>query len=181
MNDTSPIAASIRAWAARRHLTEHHLERWLALPGADAAALLALAEELHLRTGQLSSTLDLLEEIALRERRTISEVLGADELQRAVRGHGSAPSRASATLAKLRELRYPQLTATLNQINAEVAELKLPSDLHLLLPKNLSSDEFKIELTVRSASQLEAALRALEERRPKLERIIELLGGEHEI
>ncbi|MFI5353934.1 MAG: hypothetical protein ACHQZS_13360, partial [Candidatus Binatales bacterium] len=59
--------------------------------------------------------------------------------------------------------------------------LRLPSNLHLLLPKDLSSDELKIQLTVRSASQLEAALRALEERKPKLARILELLGGEHEL
>jgi hypothetical protein len=181
MNDTSPTAVSIRAWASRRHLPQSHLERWLALAEADAAALLALAEELHLRTGQLASTLELLEEIVLRERRTISAILAADDIRRAARGQGSAPARASAMLAKLRALRYPHLTAALNQINAEIAGLKLPSELHLLLPKDLSSDEFKIELTVRSAAQLEAALRALEERRPKLVRIIELLGGEHEV
>ncbi len=181
MIETSPTAAAIRAWAARRHLAEIHLERWLALEEPDAGALLAVAEELRLRTGQLASALELLGEIALRERQTFGSIIGGDEVRRIVRGPGSAPGRARALLDKLRALRYPRLTATLDRINAEVAELRLPSDLRLLLPKDLSSDELKIQLTVRSASQLEAALRGLEERRPKLARILELLGGEHEL
>jgi hypothetical protein len=181
MIETSPTAAAIRAWATRRHLPESHLERWLALEEPDAGALLAVAEELHLRTGQLASVLELLEEIALRERQTIGAILAGDEFRRIVRGQGSAPGRASSLLEKLRALRYPRLTSTLNRIDAEVADLRLPSNLHLLLPKDLSSDELKIQLTVRSASQLEAALRALEERKPKLARILELLGGEHEL
>jgi len=181
MNDSSPTAEAIRAWAARRHLSASHLERWLALEEPDAAALLTVAEILHLRTGQLAAALELLGEIALRERQSVAAILAASDIRRAVEGQGSAPARASALLAKLRAIRYPQLTAALSRINAEVAELRLPSDLHLLLPKDLSSDELTIQLTVRSAPQLEAALRALEERRPKLARIIELLGGEHEL
>lgn len=181
MIGTCPTAAAIRAWAARRHLAESHLERWLALEEPDGGALLAVAEELHLRTGQLATLLELLEEIALRERQTIGAILAGDEVRRIVRGQGSAPGRASSLLEKLRVMRYPRLTATLNRISAEVADLGLPSNLRLLLPKDLSSDELKIQLTVRSASQLEAALRALEERKPKLARILELLGGEHEL
>jgi len=181
MIETSPTAAAIRAWAARRHLPETHLERWLAFDEADAAALMAVAEELHLRTGQLASALELLEESAIRERQTIGVILAGDEVRRIVKGPGSAPGRARSLIEKLRALRYPRLTSTLNRINAEVADLRLPSNLHLLLPKDLSSDELKIQLTLRSASQLEAALRALEERKPKLARILELLGGEHEL
>ncbi len=181
MIETSPTAAAISAWAARRHLPRTHLERWLALAEADAASILAVAEELRLRTGQLASALELLEEIALRERQTIGAILADDDVRRIIKGQGSAPGRASRLLEKLRALRYPRLTSTLNRIGAEVAGLGLPGNLRLLLPKDLSSDELRIQLTVRSASQLESAIRALEERRPKLARILELLGGEHEL
>jgi len=176
MNNPS-TADAIRAWAARRHLGANHLERWLALEDISAAALLAVAEKLHLRTGQLTITLELLQEIALREHRTVAEIIASSDIRRVIDRQDSAPARASAMLAKLRTMRYPQLTATLNRINSEIAEMKLPSDLHLLLPKDLNSDEFKIELTVRSESQLDAALRALEARKPQLARIIGLLGG----
>jgi hypothetical protein len=173
----APTADAIRAWAARRHVSASHLERWLALEDAGAAALLSIADKLHLRTGQLAAALGLLEEIALRERKTVAEILGSSDIGRIIANQDSAPARAGALLAKLRAMRYPQLAAALMRINSEIAKMKLPADLHLLLPKDLNSDEFKIELTVRSASQLEGAIRALQERRPGLTRIIELLGG----
>jgi len=181
MIETSPTAAAIRVWAARRHLPETHLERWLALDEADAGALMGVAEELHLRTGQLASALELLEEIAIREHRTIGSILADNNVRRITKSPGSAPGRARSLLEKLRAMRYPRLTSTLNRINAEVADLKLPSNLHLLLPKDLSSDELTIQLTLRSPSQLEAAIRALDERKPKLARILELMCGEHEL
>jgi len=181
MIETSPTAAAIRSWAARRYLPETNLERWLVLEDSDGAALLEVAEALRLRTGQLANALELLEEIALRERRTIGSILAGNDISRIVKGAGSAPGRARSFLEKLRALRYPRLTSALERIKAEVGDLRLPSHVRVLLPRDLSSDELKIQLTVRSAAELEAAMAALEERKSKLVRIIELLGGEHEL
>jgi len=55
---------AIRKWAAARHLPEAHLDRWLALAPEDRSALMELAEALRLRTGQLLTAFELLEEIA---------------------------------------------------------------------------------------------------------------------
>ncbi len=181
MVETSPTVAAIRAWAERRYLPQTHLERWLALKESDAAALLEVAEALRLRTGQLANALDLLEEIALREGLTIGSILAGNDISRIVKGAGSAPGRARSFLEKLRAIRYPRLTSAVERIKAEVADLKLPGQGRVLLPKDLSSDELKIQLKVHSAAELEATMAALEERKSKLMRIIELLGGEHEL
>src|SRR5579863_1028455 len=86
------IDAEIRVTAAQRRLPAAHLERWLAMDHASRCALLAFARKLRLRTGQLVSALDLLEEIAVRERTTVGEVLGRDEIRRIADAPGSAPA-----------------------------------------------------------------------------------------
>src|SRR5581483_1773775 len=57
-------AAAIRRWAADKRLPEPALARWLALEEPARAALLALASELRLRTAQLATALELVDEIA---------------------------------------------------------------------------------------------------------------------
>src|SRR5258708_39406352 len=88
------IDDAIREWATERHLPDAHLVRWLALAPEDRAALLEVVERLHLRTGQLVSAFEVLEEIALRERITIATVIVSDEIRRIADGAGSAPGRA---------------------------------------------------------------------------------------
>src|SRR5579863_316479 len=90
------IEAEIRNIAAQRRLPKTHLERWLAMDDASRGAFLTLARKLGLRTGQIVSALELLEEIAVREKITAAEVIGRDEIRRAADARGSAPARASA-------------------------------------------------------------------------------------
>src|SRR5579885_3661925 len=58
---------TLRAWAVQHHLPPAAVERWLQMGESDALAMLAVAQELRLRTGQLLTALDLLEEIGVRE------------------------------------------------------------------------------------------------------------------
>lgn len=62
-----------------------------------------------------------------------------------------------------------------------VAQARLPVTIALLLPKDLSSDEVRIQLSVRTAEELRTALGALEENAELLARIIRLLGGEDDV
>jgi len=48
----------------------------------------------------------------------------------------------------------------------------------MLLPKDLSSDELRIQLSLRSADDLRDALRALEQRADAIAQIAAILGGE---
>ena len=74
------IGIRIRAWAETRRLPHTHLARWLALDQQDSAAVLALADHLRLRTGQFISALEMIEEIAVRDRATVAAVLALSAL-----------------------------------------------------------------------------------------------------
>ena len=64
------IDAQIRMLAAERRLPPSHLARWLAMDPASRAAMLDIARVIRLRTGQLMTALETLEEIGLRGRDT---------------------------------------------------------------------------------------------------------------
>jgi hypothetical protein len=77
----------------------------------------------------------------------------------------------------LRALRYPLLKKMQEQLRSEVSALKLPRGISIDLPKDLGSDELTVSLRVRSAIELAKLLDLLDQSRPGLTRIIEMLGG----
>jgi len=176
MNDDD-IAQAVRAWAELRHLDRAHLDRWLALDAYSAAAVLDAAGRLRLRVGQLQGALEMLEEIALVDGAQVSAVLARAPLKRILEGVGPAPARARAFVDELRAMRFPRLGRALEQMKAEVAALKLPRMVAVVLPKDLASDELRIEIRVRNGTELRESLRALEEKADGVERILDLLGG----
>ena len=177
MKDDEEIDAEIRTLAQDRRLPDSHLERWLAMDPASRGSLLTHAQHLGLRTGQLVSALELLEEIAVRERITVAEILSRDEIRRIADAPGSAPSRASAFIETLRRTRFPRLRKMQERLRAEIAALKLPRGLSLDLPRQLGSDELTVSLRVRSADELSKLVAALNRSSAGLARIFELLGG----
>ena len=171
------IAKAVRAWAEPRHLDRAHLERWLELDAYSAAAILDAASRLRLRVGQLQGALEMLEEIALVDKTQVSAVLARAPLKRILEGVGPAPARARAFVDELRALRFPRLGRALEQMKAEVAALKLPRTVAVALPKDLGSDELRIEIRARSGTEFRDSLRALEKKADAVERILDLLGG----
>jgi len=181
LNDDQDYRSAVRAWAAEHHVPEAALERWLTLGEPGAMALLSVACDLRLRTGQFLSALETLVEIGVRERQGTAAILARDELRAVLRRGGSRPERASAFIDKLRELRYPRLTRTRAKLEAALAAMRLPRGLTVVLPKDLSSDEVMIGLTVRTPAELENLLEALKGRADKLKALLEALGGSDEI
>jgi len=171
------IAKAVRAWTEPRHLDRAHLEQWLALDSSSAASLLDAASRLRLRVGQLQGALGMLEEIALVEGTQVSAVLARAPLKRILEGAGPAPARARAFVDELRSMRFPRLGRALEQMKTEVAALKLPRMVALALPKDLGSDEVRIEIRVRSGTELRESLQALADTAQGVERILDLLGG----
>ncbi|HYK64210.1 MAG TPA: hypothetical protein VEY94_04640 [Patescibacteria group bacterium] len=169
--------AQIRELAAARRLPDSHLVRWLKMDAASRAAFLDIARVLRLRTGQIVTALDTLDEIAVREGASVAAILERREIRRIADGSGSAPSRASALLEALRALRYPRLRQTQEQLRAQIAELKLPRGISIDLPKDLGSDEVTVSLRVRSGAELTRLVEALQHLGPGLTRVIETLGG----
>jgi hypothetical protein len=174
---TADIDQQIRAIAAERRLPSSHLARWLAMDPPSRAAMLDISRTLRLRTGQLVTALDTLDEISVREHVTIASILDRSEIRRIANGTGSTPSRASALVEALRTLRYPLLKRMQEQLRSEVSALKLPRGISIDLPQELGSDELTVSLRVRSGADLAHLLQALDKRRTGLTRIIEMLGG----
>jgi hypothetical protein len=173
-------SSGIRELAAERRLPATHLARWLAMDNASRTAMLDIACRLRLRTGQLVTAIETLEEIAVRDGVTVAHILDRPEVRRPADGPGSTPSRASALLEQLRALRYPRLRKMQEQLRSDLAALKLPRGVSVDLPKDLGSDELTVSLRVRSADELARLLEALEHSRTGLTRIIEMLSGKRE-
>ena len=167
----------IREIAAQKKLPATYLARWLALDAASRARLLEIAESLKLRTGQIAAALDLLDQISVRDQITIVEILDRPEIQRMLKSAGSTPGRASALVEELRTMRYPQMRAMQSRLEAEIAALKLPRKIAVVLPRDLASDELTISLSVHSGAEFERMLEALEQKKAGLIRVIEMLGG----
>jgi hypothetical protein len=180
-------ADAIRQWAAERRLPDAHLRRWLALADDDRAALLELAGTLRMRTGQFVIAFELLEEIALRERAingsiekvevTIAAVVARREIRRILDGAGSAPGRARELIEALRAIRFPRLKRAADRLAAEIAALRLPSGVRVILPRELSSDEVTIEISAHSGAKLEYLIDSVAAVRAGLGRIADLIGG----
>ena len=168
---------AIRKWAAARHLPEAHLDRWLALAPEDRSALMELAEALRLRTGQLLTAFELLEEIALRERTTIAAVVACREVKRIHDGAGSAPGRARELLDTLRLKRFPRLQKMTERLASEVAALGLPGGIKVVLPRELASDEVMIEIHAHGGADLQLLIDAVAQARTDLGRIADLTVG----
>jgi len=175
--NTEHVDAQIRDLAATRRLPGSHLTRWLKMDAESRAALLEAARSLRLRTGQIVTAIDMLEEIVVREHLSIAAILERPELRRIANSSGSAPSRASALLEAIRALRYPRLKQMQELLRSEVSALKLPRGISIDLPKDLGSDEVTVSVRVRSGAELTRLLGALERSRPELTRIVEMLGG----
>ncbi|MGO9059757.1 MAG: hypothetical protein ACLQU2_20610 [Candidatus Binataceae bacterium] len=181
MSDEPSYGGAVRAWADEHHVSATAVERWLMLGEAGALALLSVAEDLRLRTGQLLNTLEMLGEISVREGQEAAAILARGEFRTALKGSGSRPERASAFIDKLRELRYPRLARLRTKLEAALTAMRLPHGLTVVLPKDLSSDEVMIRLTVRTPAELENLLDALRKRTEEIKALLEALGGSDEI
>jgi predicted NBD/HSP70 family sugar kinase len=168
------IDDAIRRWATERHLPDAHLMRWLALAPEDRTALLGVAERLHLRTGQLVVAFEVLEEIAVRERITIATIIASDEIRVIIEGGGSTPGRARYLLDTLRAKRFPRLHRMTTRLANEIAALGLPGGIRVVLPKDLSSDEVRIEICARGGADMLRLIDAVANLRAGLGRIADL-------
>ena len=171
-------AAAIRACAANRHLDDAHTEKWLAMLTPSRMAILDYAERLNLRTGQLVKAIDLLDEIEIREGIAPADVLAREDFRAICTKQGSGPWRAAAFIAELRKLRFPRLREATERLSAEIASLKLPSGVRVALPKDLGSDELAIQISARTAAEMEKLIDAIAEKKSALVRIANLLGGD---
>ena len=173
-------AAAIRASAASHHLPEFHTEKWLAMATPSRMGLLDVAERLKLRTGQLIAAIDLLDEIEIREGLSPAETLKRADVQRTFALKGSGPWRAAAFIEALRAIRFPRLRDAIERLSSEVAALKLPPGVLVVLPKDLGSDELMLQMSARTAEELDKLIDAIAAKKPGLVRVAKMIGGDEQ-
>jgi hypothetical protein len=167
----------LRLWADAKALPPAHLQRWLALDEPGRGRLLDLAQDLKMRGGQCVAALSLLEEIAIREGQTIGEILDHPSLRRIFSSAGSGPGRARKLLDELRTLRYPRLKRAAARLAGEVAAIKLPPGIKVTLPRDLASDEVRVEIIARGSCEMAHLLGSLTAKASELVRLVAMLGG----
>ena len=172
---------AIRALAERRRLPDAYLARWLAMDPDSREALRKIAEGLKLRTGQLANAIELLDEIGVREKERAAEILARDSVRLAAAAAGSAPSRAAAFIGALRAIRFPRLQRAMERMTAELAALRLPVGIDVVLPKDLHSDELMIRIRAKTGHEMQKLIESLAERKSELCRLAEMLSGDDEI
>jgi hypothetical protein len=168
----------LRRWADAKALPPAYMEKWLALDGASRTRLLEIAESLKMRTGQFITTFALLEEVAVRESQSVGEILACPSLRRVLDSAGSGPGRARALLDELRTLRYPRLKRASQRLAEEVAAIKPPPGVKIVLPRDLASDEVRVEIVAHGRAEMEELLAWLKTKSGKVVRLAAMLGGE---
>jgi hypothetical protein len=98
-------------------------------------------------------------------------------MRRIVDGTGSGPGRARELLDTLHAIRFPLLKRAADRLAAEIAALGLPAGIKVVLPKELSSDEVRIQISAHGGAELERLIDSMATARAGLGRIADLIGG----
>jgi hypothetical protein len=146
--------SEIRAYAREKGFHPQTLQRWLAWPDNDRAALRDLANSLKPSENHLRDMMDWLEEIALRDRIAISEILSSKTIE----DFKTDPRRGRADRLKqikeqIRRLRYPRLAATEEEIRMRIQSLKVHPEIRLSVPAGLEGGRLQVEFSAASAGE----------------------------
>ena len=175
--NSAEVDRRIRRWANAKALPPADVRKWLSLDEGGQTQLLEIAENLKMHTGQFIAALALLEEIALREGQDVGEILACPSLRRVLDSAGSGPGRARALLNELRALRYPQLKHASERLAEGVAAIKLPPGIRIILPRDLASDEVRVEIVAHGSAEMEQLLSCLKAKSSEIVGLAAMLGG----
>ena len=120
-----------------------------------SAALCRLALALKIGENHLRDLMDWLEEIALRDGRTIDAILA----DRVIVDIQTDPRLGRADMLKrikeeVRRKRFPRLAQTEDALRARIAELKLPLEITLSAPIGLEGGRLRVEFSAASQQEL---------------------------
>lgn len=162
----APFALSdqVAVYARDKHLSPSTLARWQAWPEEDQAALLALARELQLNENHLRDFLDWLEEIAMRDRCRVADILNAPTIQHPLTAHTARSEKLKGVKEALRKIRYPRLSRLQADLQAAVKALDLGRQVRISFPPALEGDAITVTLTARNVRELADCLTRLHRR-----------------
>jgi hypothetical protein len=175
--NSAEVDRRLRRWANAKALPPAYLQKWLAVGEPGRTQLLEIAESLKMHTGQFIAAFALIEEIAIREAQDVGEILACPSLSRVLNSAGSGPGRARALLDELRKLRYPRLKRAAERLAEEVAAIKLPAGIKIVLPRDLASDELRLEMVAHGSAEMERLLACLTAKSSVIVGLAAMLGG----
>jgi hypothetical protein len=171
----------IRQYAQEKRFHPSILERWLSWSEADKDALLGLALAIKAGENHVRDLIDWLEEISLRDRVAIREIL-ASQLISAVE---TDPRLGRADKLKrvkdqIRRLRFPRLSATEDRIRGRIRDLSLKPPINLTVPAGLEGGRLHVEFHVSNRREMELMISQLAKaaENPAMAEIFALLAGE---
>jgi hypothetical protein len=174
--------ATIREYAERRGFHPQTLERWLGWEEDACNALGALAIGLKASENHVRDIMDWLEEIALRDKIGIQEILSRREIDN-IRTHprlGSA-DKLKRIKVQLRRWRFPRLAVIEDSLAADIKALGLPAAIRLSTPPGLEGGRLKAEFEAATAGELKELTGRLREAAASeiMARIFAILAGKH--
>jgi hypothetical protein len=172
--------SDIQAYANQRGFQRNTLDRWLNWAATDREALATLALSLKISENHLREMMDWLEEIALRDDKTIQAILAEKPIYDAnTDPRLGRADRLKRIKEQLRRRRFPRLAETEDQIHKHINALKLQPEIRLSVTPGLEGGQLNVEFEAGTTAEFKAAVRKLGEATSlrSFSAIFELLSG----
>ena len=158
------LNAGLRAQLKDSRLTLAAASRLAAKPPSQQAAFAAALSAVRLTASMQRQFLDLVEEIAVRDNRTIQEILRIPEIPHVLTdGRLSEFQKGEQVCSILYRQRYPRISAAEARFAAEMKRLGLPGDVHLTHDRFFESPSIRVAFEVESPARFRALAAALDE------------------
>jgi hypothetical protein len=170
----------IREYSTARGFHPKTLERWLSWQADDSIALAQLALPLKIGENHLRDLMDWLEEISLRDDRSIQTILAHRSIDESVTDPRLGRSdRLKLVKDQIRRLRFPRLAATEDAIRSRIQNLKLHPEIRLSVPSGLEGGQMRVEFTTGSQDEFKELASRLSDTgdNETLAEIFDLLAG----
>lgn len=155
------LEQEIREYAATKGFHPQTVARLLNWQADDTAALARLVLMLKISENHLRELMDWLEEISLREQKSINAILVSRTIEdSATHPRAGRADRLKRVKEQIRRMRFPRLAETEDAVEAKIHALKLHPEVRLSVPPGLEGGRLHVEFVAAS----HAAFKQLAER-----------------
>lgn len=149
----------VKEYILKEEVSRTNIRKLSTFSGEDRKMLIPFLSSLKLGENRFREILNLLDEIARRDRRSIGEIVQRSELQTILSREELTPSQKTDRVKKiLLELRYPRLTELERTFEERMKNLNLPPNISLFHSPFFEGKEWRIELRFETLEQYRSAL-----------------------
>lgn len=155
-------ASAIRDYAESKGFRQQTLERWLGWLPADHDLLAHIAISLKISENHLRDLMDWLEEISLRDRVPIHDILARPTIESI---HTDPRLGRADKLKRIKEQvrrwRFPRLASLEEALRARLKALDLPKEIKISVPPGLEGGCLSVEFSAANAAEWQELTRRL--------------------